>query len=61
MMLNKKQKKSSRKNMRNRSMVKFLTRRSEATRKYMNVQPVMPKQKSSGYTASLKKASNRGE
>ncbi len=42
-------------------MVKFLTRRSEATRKYMNVQPVMPKQKSSGYTASLKKASNRGE
>ena len=60
-MLNKKQKKSSRKNMRNRSMVKFLTRRAEASRKYLNVQPVMPKQKSSGYAASLKKGSNRGE
>lgn len=47
--------------MQNRSMVRFLTRRSEASKKYLNVQPVMPKQKSSGYAASLKKASGRGE
>lgn len=59
--MNKKKKKSSRKNMQNRSMVRFLTRRSEASKKYLNVQPVMPKQKSSGYAASLKKASGRGE
>jgi hypothetical protein len=59
--MNKKRKKSSRKNMRNRAMVRFLTRRSEARKKHLNVQPVVSKQKSSGYTASLKKASGRGE
>lgn len=61
-MINKKKKKSSRRNMQNRALVRFLTKRSEARKKYLNVQPVMQNQKSSGYTASIKKSGGgRGE
>lgn len=48
--------------MQNRALVRFLTKRSESRKKYLNVQPVMQNQKSSGYTASIKKSGGgRGE
>jgi hypothetical protein len=60
-MFTKKQKRSSRKHMANRNVLKQLRR--IATIHLSNTQQamaVMPKQKSSGYTASLKRASGRG-
>jgi hypothetical protein len=60
-MFTKKQKRSSRKHMANRNVLKHLRR--IATTHLSNTQQavaVMPKQKSSGYTASLKRASGRG-
>ena len=59
-MLNKKQKKSSRKHMQNRRMVKYLQNMSVGAR-FANAQTVQPKAKSAGHSASLKRASGRGE
>jgi hypothetical protein len=60
-MITKKQRRSSRKNMANRHMKRYFL--NMATLHLANTQQasaVMPNQKSSGYTASLKRASGRG-
>jgi len=59
-MLSKKQKKSSRKQMQNRRMYKYLQSMSVGAR-FANAQAVQPKAKSAGHSASLKRASGRGE
>ena len=59
-MLNKKQKKSSRKHMQNRRMYKYLQNITVGTR-FANAEAVQPKAKSAGHSASLKRASGRGE
>lgn len=58
--MHKKQKKSSRKNMQNRRMYKYLQAISVSTR-FANATPVQPAMKSTGRAASLKRASGRGE
>ena len=59
-MLTKKQRKSSRKHMQNRRTYKYLQNISVGSR-FANAQTVQPKAKSVGHTASLKRASGRGE
>jgi len=58
--MNKKQKKSSRKNMQNRRMYKYLQSMSVNAR-FANATAVQPVAKSVGRAASLKRASGRGE
>lgn len=58
--MNKKQKKSSRKNMQNRRMYKYLQSMSVSAR-FANATAVQPVAKSAGRAASLKRASGRGE
>lgn len=59
-MLTKKQKKSSRKTMENRRIFKYLQNISVSSR-FADAQSVQPKTKSVGRSASLKRASGRGE
>lgn len=58
--MNKKKKRSSRKNMQNRRMYKYLQSITVAAR-FAGAQSVQPKAKSAGRAASLKRASGRGE
>lgn len=58
--MHKKQKRSSRKNMQNRRMYKYLQNISVNAR-FANATPVQPSMKSAGRAASLKRASSRGE
>jgi hypothetical protein len=58
--MTKKQKRSSRKNMQNRSIVKYLKNRSEMLMQYKQ-EKVLQNAKSQGRAASLKRASGRGE
>jgi hypothetical protein len=60
-MLTKKQKRSSRKNMANRNVLRYFRR--IATAHLSNTETamaVLPKAKSTGYAASIKRASGRG-
>lgn len=60
-MITKKQKRSSRKNMSNRGIVKYFKRMETAHLASTSVAtPVKPKAQSSGYAASIKRASGRG-
>lgn len=58
--MSKKQKRSSRKNMQNRRMYKYLQSITVNTR-FANATAVQPAAKSAGRAASIKRASGRGE
>jgi hypothetical protein len=58
--MHKKKKRSSRKTMQNRRMYKYLQNISVGSR-FAGAQQVQPKSKSAGHSASLKRASGRGE